>query len=220
MSVGSDTRGFAQARKAMVESQLRPSGVNDPRVVAAMAVVPRERFVPASRTGSAYSDRPVPLGRAREMNAPVITGRLLTELHLQPSDRALLIGAAMGYAAALLTHLLVDLVAVEEDETLLATARDALDGTGVTLVHGSLAAGHPAGAPYDVILIDGAVEHVPDALIEQLGDGGRLAAGLIDGGVARLVVGRRAGAGFGVNAFEDAEPVHLPGFSRPKTFVF
>lgn len=226
MVAGSDTHaggaieGFALARKAMVESQLRPSGVNDPRVIAAMATVPRERFVPASRAGSAYSDRPVPLGGARELNAPVVTGRLLNELQLQPSDRALLVGSATGYAAALLTHLLVDLVALEEDEALMSVARAELGGTGVVLTLGPLSAGHAAGAPYDVIMIDGAVDRVPDALIEQLAESGRLATGLIESGVARLAVGRRAGAGFGVNAFEDAEPVRLPGFAAPKTFVF
>lgn len=215
-----DARDFATARKLMVSSQLRPSGVNDPRVVAAMAVVPRERFVPADRLGSAYSDRPVPLGGGRELNTPVITGRLLTELHVEPADRALLVGAATGYTAALMTHLLADLVALEADDALLAVARVELGGTDVVLVHGPLADGHAAGAPYDVILIDGAVDRVPGALIAQLADGGRLATGLIEGGVARLAVGRKAGTGFGVNAFEDADPVRLPGFAAPPTFVF
>lgn len=215
-----DARGFALSRKAMVESQLRPSGVNDPRVIAAMASVPRERFVPAERRGSAYADRPIPLGGARALNAPVITGRLLTELRLRPSDRALLVGAATGYAAALLTHLLADLVALEEEEALIAIARVELEGSGVVLVQGPLADGHAAGAPYDVIMIDGAVDRVPDALIAQLEDGGRLATGLLDGGVGRLVVGRRAGTGFGVHAFEDADPVRLPGFAAALDFVF
>ena len=215
-----EAREFVIARKLMVSSQLRPSGVDDPRVVAAMAVVPRERFVPADRMGSAYSDRPVPLGRGRELNAPVVTGRLLTELQVRPSDRTLLVGAATGYTAALLTHLAGALVALEEDEKLLAVARMELGGTDVVFVQGSLFDGHAAGAPYDVILIDGAVDRVPDALIAQLADGGRLAAGLIDRGVARLVVGRKAGTGFGVDAFEDADPVRLPGFAAPPTFVF
>lgn len=224
MSVAADMHdpkdSFVRARRLMVASQLRPSGVNDPRVVAAMATVPREVFVPTDRVGSAYSDRPVPLGAGREMAAPVVTGRLLTELQLRPGDRALLIGAGMGYAAALLTHLVAEVVAVEEDDVLFAAARDALAGTGVRLIHGPLADGHAAGAPYDAILIDGAVDRIPDALIEQMADGGRLAAGLIDGGVGRLVVGRRGGAGFGVRAFEDAEPGRLPGFSKPPAFVF
>lgn len=208
------------ARKAMVESQLRPSGVNDVRVIAAMATIPREAFVPAARSGSAYSDRPVPLGHGREMNSPIVTGRLLTELRVQPSDRVLLIGLATGYAAALLTRLVADLVAVEENAQLFALARAELAETGAVLIEGPLAMGHSDGAPYDVILIDGAVEQIPRTLIDQLADGGRLAAGLIDGGVGRLVVGRRAGSGFGVLAFEDGEAVRLPGFARAAAFTF
>lgn len=220
MDGGQDPRRFDLARKAMVESQLRPSGVNDVRVIAAMAVVPREAFVPADRLGSAYSDRPVPLGGGREMNPPVITGRLLTALGVQPSDRVLLIGLATGYAAALLTRLVADLVAVEENAALFATAQAELGRTGATLIEGPLAQGHAAGAPYDIILIDGAVEHIPETLIAQLADGGRLAAGIVDGGVGRLVVGRRAGAGFGVAAFEDGEAVRLPGFEKAMAFTF
>lgn len=204
----------------MVESQLRPSGVNDIRVIAAMATVPREAFVPADRAGVAYSDRPVPLGGGREMNPPTVTARLLNELDIQPSDRALLIGAGSGYAAALLSRLVADLVAVEDDPKLFAMAQDMLATTDGDLVEGPLAEGHAAGAPYDVILIDGAVEHIPDALIAQLAEGGRLAAGLVQDGVVRLVVGRRAGAGFGVRAFEDAEAVRLPGFAGTQVFSF
>lgn len=217
---GDGAPDFDMARKVMVASQLRPSGVNDRHVIAAMATVPRERFVPASRVGSAYSDRPVPLGGARELNPPVITGRLLTELHLQPSDRVLLVGAATGYAAALLTRIVVGPVAVEEDEALISVARAQLGDTDVEIVQGPLANGHAAGAPYDAILIDGAVDRIPDALVEQLAPGGRLATGLIDAGIGRLVVGRRGGSGFGVNAFEDADPVRLPGFAGPRAFVF
>lgn len=220
MDGGQDPRGYGVARKAMVESQLRPSGVNDPRVVAAMATVPREAFVPADRAGSAYSDRPIPLGGGREMNPPVITARLLTELHVQPSDRGLLVGLASGYTAALLTRLVADLVAVEEDARLFKLANAELGETGATLVEAPLASGHEAGAPYDIILIDGAVQHIPDALIAQLANGGRLAAGLVDGGVCRLVVGRKAGAGFGVAAFEDGEAVRLPGFGKAMAFTF
>lgn len=220
MNGGQDPRGFGLARKAMVESQLRPSGVNDPRVVAAMATVPREAFVPTDRVSSAYSDRPIPLGGGREMNPPVITARLLTELRIQPSDRVLLIGLASGYTAALLTRLVADLVAVEENARLFALANAELGETGATLVEAPLAGGHEAGAPYDIILVDGAVQEIPDTLIAQLADGGRLATGLVVGGVGRLVVGRKAGSGFGVAAFEDGEAVRLPGFGKAMAFTF
>lgn len=220
MSVEYETRGHDLARKAMVESQLRPSGVDDVRVIAAMATVPREAFLPPERVGVAYSDRPVPLGNGRELTAPVIVGRLLTRLAIAPSDRVLLVGLASGYVAALLTRLVADLVAVEDEPSLFAMARARLGDTEATLIEGPLARGHPDGAPYDVILIDGAVEHIPETLIAQLADGGRLAAGLIDGGVGRLVIGRRAGGGFGVSAFEDGEAARLPGFAKPKAFTF
>lgn len=212
---------YDEMRRLMVASQLRPSGVNDVRVIAAMASVPRERFVPPERAGVAYSDRPVPLIAGREMNPPTITGRLLTELQLTGDDRVLLIGAATGYAAALLAQLAGETVAVEENAELAAAAREGLgDTAGVRLVESRLAAGHAEGAPYDAILIDGVVERIPNTLVAQLADGGRLAAGLIEGGVCRLVIGRKSGGGFGVSSFGEGDAVALPGFARAPAFSF
>ena len=212
---------FDDMRKLMVASQLRPSGVNDPRVIAAMATVPRERFVPADRAGVAYADRPVPLVAGREMNMPMVTGLLITELAVQPDDRALVVGAAGGYAAALLARLARSVVAVEEHPAVAAHAREALAGlANVELVGGPLADGHPAGAPYQAILVDGEIEHVPDALVEQLADGGRLTAGLVLGGVCRLVTGRRSPGGFGITTIVDCDAVRLPGFARAPAFIF
>lgn len=112
------------------------------------------------------------------------------------------------------------MVAVEEDLELAAAARANLAGTGVRLVEGPLAQGCGDGAPYDLILIDGAVESVPDALVAQLADGGRLATGLLENGITRLAIGRRAGEGFGIAAFADAAAAILPGFAKPRTFTF
>ena len=120
---------FEQMRRAMVASQLRTTGVSDPRVVAAMGAVPRERFVPEERIPMAYADAMVPLGRGRELNSPMAVGRLLTELHPQEGERALVVGAATGYAAALMERLVGEVVAVEEDPDLAAAARAALAGT-------------------------------------------------------------------------------------------
>lgn len=215
-----DRPDFNRQRKLMVASQLRPSGVNDPRVIAAMAILPRERFVPADRVGVAYADRPVPLAAGREMNMPVVTGRMATELRLEPNDRALLIGAGCGYGAALLSMLVGRVVAVEENAALAAFAREALAPyPNVRLVETAMAAGHPEDGPYDVVMIDGAVDRVPDAISAQLADGGRLAAGVVDG-VCRLVLGRRSGAAFGYAAFEDGDAVRLPGFARAPAFTF
>lgn len=213
-------QNFEQMRRAMVASQLRTTGVNDPRVIATMGDVPRERFVPQARAGVAYADMLTPLGHGRDLNAPMATGRMLAEARLSGTERTLVIGAATGYAAAVLAKIAGSVVALEEQPELAKFARDALAGSGVELVEGPLVEGWAAGAPYDFILIDGAVEHVPQGIVDQLADGGELAAGLLDDGVARLSVGRVIGGAFGVTAYVDAASAHLPGFARPRGFSF
>jgi len=217
----SPANDFEAMRTAMVVSQLRPNAVNDPRVVAAMAGVAREKFVPSEAAPLAYRDTAVPLGNGRAANLPIATGRLLTEARLQPGDRVLLIGAATGYTAAVLAGLVGHVVAVESDADLAARARAALAGVaGVELVEGPLEHGHAAGAPYDVIVVDGAVEELPEALVDQVREGGRIVAGLVDRGVTRLAAGRRTGGGFGLVGFADIESVVLPGFARRRGFSF
>jgi len=211
---------FEHMRKAMIASQLRTTGTNDPRVLAAMGEVPRESFVPAARAASAYADALVPLRPGRDFNSPMALGRLLTEAAPRPGERVLVVAAGIGYAAAVMARLAGPVTALEEDAELAAEARSALAGSGVALVEGPLASGWPDSAPYDLILIDGAVECVPDALVAQLADGGRLAAGLLENGVTRLAIGRRAGEGFGMAAFADAAAAILPGFEKPRTFKF
>jgi protein-L-isoaspartate(D-aspartate) O-methyltransferase len=216
-----ETNRFEAMRHAMVASQLRTNAVSDPRVVAAMAAVPREAFLPIDARAIAYRDTAVPLGRARAQNVPIATGRLLTEAYLLPRDRVLLIGAASGYTAAVLSGLVSSVVAVESDPTLAAMAREGLaESVNVTLIEGPLEAGHPAGGPYDVLIIDGAVEQVPEALIAQLAVGGRAVAGLADRGITRLAAGRRTEGGFGLLDFADIDCVALPGFAPPKPFTF
>lgn len=207
-------------RRNMVASQLRTNAVSDARVLEAMGEVPRERFVPGEKARIAYADVVLPLASGRTLNPPVVTGRLLTEAELGGSDHVLLVGAGTGYTAELLGRLAGSVVALEEDSALLAHARDAVTASNVRFVDGPLAQGWPTGAPYDVIMIDGAVEEVPPALIEQLADGGRLVAPMIDNGVTRLCVGRRGGSGFGMVSFVDAAAASLPGFARPVEFSF
>src|SRR5437763_7608360 len=137
---------FEPMRRAMVASQLRTTGVNDPRVVEAMGEVPREDFVPPERLALAYADAQVPLVPGRALNPPMALGRLLTEARLRGHERALVVGAATGYAAAVLARLVRALVAHEEDEELVAFARKALAGSGVDLVRGPLAKGWAKGA--------------------------------------------------------------------------
>lgn len=213
--------GSVAMRHAMVASQLRTNAVSDSRVVAAMDAVPREAFLPAEQAEIAYRDTAVPLSHDRAQNVPIATGRLLTQAELRPDDRALLIGAAGGYTAAVLAELVAEVVAVESDATLAAFAQSALAGkTTVMVVEGPLEAGHAAGAPYDVIVIDGAVAEIPQALIEQVKIGGRVVAGILDRGVTRLSAGRRTAGGFGLLDFADIDCVTLPGFARPRTFTF
>jgi protein-L-isoaspartate(D-aspartate) O-methyltransferase len=185
-----------------------------------MGAVPRERFVPAARIPVAYADTLVPLEGGRALNSPMAIGRLLSEAHPLASDRALIVGATSGYSAAVLARLVASVVALEQDAELVASARAALAGVEVTLVEGPLADGHEAGAPYDLILIDGAIEHVPQGLIDQLAEGGRLATALVEQGVTRLAIGRKAGGAFGLMPFADVAAAILPGFERPRGFKF
>lgn len=217
----SENPSFETMRRAMVASQLRTSAVNDARVVAAMGRVQRETFLPEAVRRYAYRDGTVPLGEGRALNPPIATGRLLTEIGVGPEDRVLLIGAATGYTAAVLAELAGSVVAVEEDTTLAAAARGALaDYPTVTVVEGPLTAGAPDGGPYDLLIVDGAVEHLPEALVAQLRPGGRIATGLCDRGVTRLATGSRSAGGSGLTDFADVECVTLPGFEKPRVFTF
>lgn len=211
-------QNFEQMRRAMVASQLRTTGVSDPRIVSAMGEVPRERFVPADKALIAYADMALPIGHGRALNPPMVTGLLLTEARVTPGEHVLVVGAAMGYTAAVLERLGASVVALEEETDFIAAGKAILPG--ISWVKGALAAGSKKGAPYALILLDGAVEQIPQALIDQLADGGRLVGALAEDGVSRLVSGVRAGGGFGTRSFADADTGRLPGFSRPATFSF
>lgn len=212
---------FESMRRAMVSNQLRTNAVTDPEIVSAMGEVAREQFVPADRAEIAYLDKPVPLAAGRALNVPLATARLLDALAVQKGEKVLVVGAATGYSAALLGHVGANVVAVEEDAVLAEAARKALsDVAGVKVETGPLAQGWAAGAPYDAVLIDGAVDHVPQAISDQLKDGGRIAAGLAERGVTRLASGLKAKGGVTLTAFVDSETIALPGFEAPKAFAF
>lgn len=207
---------FRAARAAMVDSQLRPQGVTDPRVLKAMGEVERERFLPPETRPLAYVDRAVRIGNGRFMAAPAMLGQLLTQMAPEPGQKALVVGAGSGYSAAVLAAMGLDVVALESDGELAVLARKAK----VNLVEGPLVEGWAAAAPYDQILIDGAVSFIPDAVVDQLADGGRLGTALIAGGVSRLIVGRKVGGAFGYLSIGDFGAPALPGFDRPQTFTF
>ena len=221
MNVADQNANETAMRHAMVASQLRTNAVSDVRVVAAVDAVAREAFLPGDAAQMAYRDIAVPVGHGRAQNVPIATGRLLTAAELRGSDRVLLIGAVGGYTAAVLAKLVASVVAVESDPALAAFARTALAAVpNVTVVEGSLPAGHAEGGPYDVLVIDGAVEQVPDALVEQVAVHGRVVSGLVDRGVTRLAAGRRSAGGFGLRDFADIDCVVLPGFARARSFTF
>ena len=211
---------FAEMRAAMVDCQLRTNDVIDPAVVAAMGQVPRERFVPADMAALAYIDRPVPLGGGRRLNPPLVTARLLVAAEVAAGHNVLLIGAATGYAAALLARLGAVVTAVESDAALAQLADTELGGQNVTLVTGPLADGAPANAPYDCIFIDGAVEHVPASLTAQLAEGGVLVCALRDGPVTQLARGIKVAGAVSLRPFADMDAAALPGFAQPRPFTF
>lgn len=216
MTIQSPIPDFAAARAAMVESQLRPQGVTDFAVLAAMGRVPREIYLPAHTRPLAYVDRAVAIGDGRFLASPGVLGQLLDEIEPRPGELALVVGAGTGYSAAILTAIGLEVVAVESDPALAEQAR----ANGADIFEAPLTEGHAAAAPYDVILIDGAVEAIPTAIIGQLGDGGRLGTGIVDRGVTRLVVGRKSGGAFGTISIGDAGIPILPGFSSPQVFTF
>lgn len=208
---------YAAMRSAMVESQLRTSDVNDPRVIAAMAHVPREDHVPAARKASAYIDRAVPLGNGRAINPPLATGRLLNIAAIEPGEKVLLIGAAGGYCAAVLSAMGAQVVAVEQDDLIVGKTKDL---PGVTAFKGPLANGAPKFGPYDILLVDGAVEQLPDGLSAQLAEGARIATGIVENGITRLTRGRKVAGAVSLVRVADLEMTVLPGFERPKAFTF
>jgi protein-L-isoaspartate(D-aspartate) O-methyltransferase len=216
MTVHSPIPDFAAAREAMVESQLRPQGVNDAAVLEAMGRIEREKFLPSHTRPLAYVDRAVAMGDNRFLAAPAVLGQLLTQMEAEPGQRALVVGAGTGYSAAVLAAMGLDVTAVESAPDLVAAARE----RGMEVIEGPLEAGHAKGGPYDQILIDGAVDYIPDAIVDQLADGGRLGTAIVDRGVTRLVVGRKAGGAFGTISIGDAGVPILPGFQRPQAFTF
>lgn len=210
------------AREAMIDSQLKPCGVVSPATVSAFHAVAREDFVPAARRGVAYVDAPHPLGRGRELMAPLSLGLLVEEAAVQPGERVLIVGAGTGYSAAILAELGADVTAVESDPDLAAAAHNLLAGRpNVQLVEGPLEAGAPAGAPYSIIFVDGAVELLPPDLIAQLAEGGRLLA-IQHGsdGVSRAARGHKRAGIVRLEPFGEAAAAVLPPFRKAPAFRF
>jgi protein-L-isoaspartate(D-aspartate) O-methyltransferase len=207
---------FSLARRTMVDNQLRPQGVTDRGVLAAMGKVERERFVPEAARAVAYFDRAIRVGEGRSLMPPAALGRLLTEVEPRPGERALVVGSGTGYSAAVLREIGLEVVALESDPALAGQAQAA----GVDTVTGPLQDGWSKGAPYDFILLEGAVEEIPAALAKQIASGGRIAGAIFDRGIARLSVGTCANGAIGWRSLADSDVEALPGFERPRAFTF
>ena len=210
----------AEMRSAMIDSQLRTNDVTDPAVVAAMAAVAREAHVPAALASVAYMDRAIALGGGRMLNPPLVTGRMLVAAAVRPGMRVLLVGGATGYTAALLAQLGAEVHAVEEVEALIAAGQAATSGANIRWVQAPLAAGAPDAAPFDRIIIEGAIEILPGDLAAQLAEGGRLIAARREGAVTRLVQGVKTGGAIALRSFADMDVAPLPGFAAPAGFRF
>jgi protein-L-isoaspartate(D-aspartate) O-methyltransferase len=211
-----------ERRDTMIFSQLKVSRVNDEKVLKAIRNVARELFLPPERQAFAYVDEDVEIVPGRYLMEPMVFGRLLVNAEISTHDKVLVVGGN-GYAASIIAQLADSVVALEEDATLAAQAQRLLGNLApgaVKPVQGPLVAGWPAEAPYDIIFLDGSVHHIPQALIDQLSQSGRLVGILLEDGVGRGVVGRKSGSGFGLNPFMDAFAAPLPGFALPKQFIF
>jgi len=216
----------ATQRMNMVESQVLTSDVTDRRILRAMRELPRERFVPAPMTALAYMDEAVPVTPAgaerRWLLAPRVLAKLLQLADIGDDNHVLDVGGATGYSAAVLAGMGKSVIALECNIKLAEQARAnlaalALDNASVTV--GELTAGWLDKAPYDAIVLQGAAATVPEALFDQLKDGGRLVAVLIEGGLGKATIWRRLGRSVDAwGAFDAAAPV-LPGFERTPVFV-
>jgi protein-L-isoaspartate(D-aspartate) O-methyltransferase len=215
---------FATARTNMVDSQLRTNKVVDEAVLDAFLMVPRERFVPVAFHDAAYVDDNVPLGNGRALLAPMILARLLDTAQIRDTDKVLDIGCATGYGTAILARLAASVVGVEEDGELARQARARLAELGVlhaTIIDGPLLEGYVEGAPYDVIVIEGAVAAVPDGIAGQLAEGGRLVTVVgADRGLGRATLMSRVGAVLSHRPLFDAAALPLPGLVPAPGFVF
>lgn len=218
-------RQYAQARRQMVLSQLRPNKVIDEQVINAMEALPREQFVPQPYRGVAYMDEDVAVAPGRFLMEPMVLARLLQEAELQPQDIALVIGCATGYDVAVLAKIVNTAIGLEFDTALAQQASQTLQSLGldnVAVVEGPLKEGLAKQGPFNVILLAGAIPEISETLLNQLADGGRL-IGVVrppEAPIGQAVIVKRAGNLFPQRVLFDAGTRPLPGFERPAGFVF
>lgn len=214
---------FAAARQNMVDSQIRPNKVTDPMILAAMGSLQRERFLPAGRAALAYADEDVALPNGRVLIEPMVLARMLQTAEPRAGERVLVVAAGAGYGAAVLAACGCRVTALEQDAELVAQAREVLMDVAptVSIVSGPLEAGWTAGAPYDLIVIEGGVPEIPAALAGQLrNEGGRLVAVIRTGRTGQAVLAEATPAGLRAQpVFDCATPV-LPSLRPEPVFQF
>ena len=212
---------FSQRRTMMVDTQVRPSDVTKYPIIDAMLTVPREAFVPDGQRDAAYADVLVPLGAGRVMIEPRSFAKMLDALSVQPSELVLVVGAGLGYGAAVLARLGEFVVALEED-ALAGEAESRLSEAGidnVAVIPGTLTEGAAKHGPYDVIFVEGAIEALPESLAGQLREGGRIVAIFADGNLGTVRIGQKIDGHINWRfAFNASAPL-LPGFARAKDFA-
>ena len=219
--------GFATARQKMVDGQVRTNDVTDIRILEAMLALPRELFVPESRRTLAYLDLDLDVSEGgaakRYMIKPQVIAKLLQAADIAATDKVLVVGSATGYAAALASRLAAKVTATESDSALVAKGKQILGQLGfanVSLKAGSPAEGDPADAPYDVIVVNGATDIVPERLFEQLAEGGRLVGVFAASQPARATLVTKSHGDLGHRTLFDAAAPVLPGMERVPSFVF
>jgi protein-L-isoaspartate(D-aspartate) O-methyltransferase len=215
---------YAQARRIMVDSQVRPHDVTDLRIIAALLEVPRERFVAPSRRDLAYLDVEVPVadGLSRALLRSMVFAKLLQAAEIRENERVLDCGCTTGYSSAVLAQLGASVIALDEDPSLCAKATENLAALGLhaAVATGPLTAGWQADAPYDAIVLEGASEVVPERLFAQLKDGGRLVAVIGSGPMGKGMMYRKVGEHISAPPLFDAAAPLLPGFAKEPAFVF
>jgi protein-L-isoaspartate(D-aspartate) O-methyltransferase len=210
------------SRQAMVESQLMPCGIVEPRLVDALLAVPRERFVAPGRASLAYAEAAQPIAPGRYLPVPLTTGRLLARANPLAGEQVLLLGAATGYAAAVMAAMGAHVIALESDPALGQAARRALAPWPIARVlEGPLEDGAPDHAPFDLIMVDAAVEQIPAAIEEQLKPEGRAVLVFAGAdGIHRAGIGRRSSGGLSFDWFAEAPAPLLPQFRTGPAFRF
>ncbi len=215
---------FETQRENMVESQVRPSGITDGRVIRAMKAVPREVFVPEPLRNRAYADQDIILPNNRTLMAPRLLARLIQNLNLEADALVLDVGCTTGYATAVLSKIAQTVVGLESDEALAAEATEHLSAIGIdnaVIVTGPLENGYPDEGPYDAILVSGMLAHAPEDILDQLKDEGRLITVMMSPGqLGDVVVWRRLRETFDQRRLFEASTGLLPGFEPKEVFTF